>query len=152
LIQICTTEELRQDSKLWYKLHVFVYGLRKIRSNEKSRERLDSVINTYYMGPPYFTATEADRILHTIDDEGRTLKETLDGFFARKLEKRMQSRMKETADYRVCAAHDLAPILENASRIHTKDLKKNKGFMKLLRNGALSALDDGRVWKGLGKR
>jgi hypothetical protein len=152
--QTCTTDELRQDGKLWYKIHVFVYDLRNFRSSENSRNRLDSVVDTYYIGLPYFSATEADTILHTIVDieTGKTLKELLDDFFAQKLEKRIKSRMKETADYRVCAAHDLAPIIEKAFRIHPRDLAKNKGFRKLLDTRGLSALDEGGVWKGLGRR
>jgi hypothetical protein len=142
-----TTEEIRQDCKLWYKIHVFIYDLRNFRSNDKSRDRLDSVVDTYYLGLPYFNATEADKILHTIGDveTGRTLKELLDDFFSQKLEKRKKSRMEETADYRVCAAHDLAPIFEKVFRVHPKDLAKNKGFIKVLNKGALGALDEGVV-------
>jgi hypothetical protein len=96
-----TTEEIRQDCKLWYKIRVFIYDLCNFRSNDKSRDRLDSVVDTYYIGLPYFNATEADKILHTIEDveTGRTLKELLDDFYSHKLEKRMKSRMEETADY-----------------------------------------------------
>ncbi|EFQ94047.1 hypothetical protein CFE70_000324 [Pyrenophora teres f. teres 0-1] len=150
-----TIAELRQDNKLWYKLHVFIYDLRNFRSNEKSRNRLDNVVDTHYIGSPYFSAAEADTILRTIGDhekEDKTLKELLDDFFTQKLEKRLNSRMRETADYRVCAAHDIAPIVEKAFRVHPKDLAKNKGFMKLVNAGGLDALDKGGVWKGLGKR
>ena len=55
--------ELRQDNELWYKLHVFIYDLRNFRSNEKSQDRLDKIVNTYYIGLPYFSATEADTII-----------------------------------------------------------------------------------------
>lgn len=148
-----TLDELRQDSKLWFKVHVFLYDLRNFRSNHESRDRLDSVVDTYYIGSPYFSATEADYILQTAGNtETTTLKELLDDFFAQRPEKRMQSRMKDTADYRVCAAHDLAPIVEKVFRIHPKDLAKNKGFMKLIRLGGLTALDEGGVWQGIGKR
>ncbi|KAF2249606.1 hypothetical protein BU26DRAFT_530323 [Trematosphaeria pertusa] len=147
-------DELRRDGILWYKIHVFVYDLRNFRSSDKSRDRLESVVDTYYIGPPYFSATEADNILHTIADPetGKILREILDDFFAQKLEKRIKARTKETADYRVCAAHDLAPIVEKAFRIHPKDLAKNKGFVKLLNKRGLGALSEGGVWKGLGKR
>ena len=60
--------------------------------------------------------------------------------------------MKETGDYRMCAAHDLAPIVEKAFGIHPKDLTKNKGFGRLVDAGGLGALDKRDVWRGLGRR
>jgi hypothetical protein len=128
-----------------------MYDLRAFRSNSDSRSRLDSVVSTYYIGEPYFSASEAERVLNTISD-GKALKNTLDEFFEKKLEKRLEGRMKETADYRVCAAHDIAPIVEKAFGVRPGDLKKNKGFAKLVDKGGLSALNDGAVWKGIGKR
>jgi predicted AAA+ superfamily ATPase len=128
-----------------------MYDLRAFRSNSDSRSRLDSVVSTYYIGEPYFSVSEAERVLHTII-EGRTLKDTLNEFFEKKLEKRLEGRMKEMADYRVCAAHDIAPIVERAFGVRPGDLKKNKGFVKLVDKGGLGALDDGAVWRGIGKR
>lgn len=106
---------------------------------------------TYYIGPPYFSATEADTILHTVDEteSGKTLKEPLDKFLVRKSEKRLESMMKETGDYRVCAAHDLAPIVEKAFHVHPKDLAKNKEIRVLVDTKGLTTLDQGGVWKGL---
>lgn len=60
--------------------------------------------------------------------------------------------MNGTANYRVCAAHDLAPIVEKAFRVHPKDLTKNKGFLKLVNTRGLGALDRGEVYKGLTRR
>jgi hypothetical protein len=128
-----------------------MYDLRAFRSNSDSRSRLDSVASTYYIGEPYFGASGVERVLHTISD-GKTLKDTLDEFFEKKLEKRLKGRMKETADYRVCAAHDIAPIVEKVFGVRPGDLKKNKMLVKLVNKGGLSALDDGAVWKGIGKR
>jgi hypothetical protein len=88
-----------------------MYDLRAFRSDSDSRSRLDSVASTYYIGEPYFGASGVERVLHTISD-GKTLKDMLDEFFEKKLEKRLKGRIKETADYRVCAAHDIAPIVE----------------------------------------
>jgi hypothetical protein len=128
-----------------------MYDLRAFRSNSDSRSRLDSVASTYYIGEPYFGASGVERVLHTISD-GKTLKDMLDEFFEKKLEKRLKGRMKETADYRVCAAHDIAPIVEKVFGVRPGDLKKNKMLVKLVDKGGLSALDDGAVWKGIGKR
>lgn len=149
-----TIDELRKDGKLWYKLHIFIYDLRNFRLDEKSHDRLNTVTDTYYIGPPYFSVIEADNILHTIGDTtgGKTLKDLLDEFFAQKLEKRLEEMMKETGDYRVCTAHDLAPIVEKVFCVHPKDLAKNKAFGKSVDGKGQSALDEGGVWKCLGKR
>lgn len=60
--------------------------------------------------------------------------------------------MKAMNDYRVCAAHDLAPIFERAVRVSANDLAKNKQFTRLVHKRGLEALDDGTVWKGMGRR
>lgn len=147
-------DELRSDNALWYKLHVFMYDLRNFRSNSDSRTRLDSVVHEYYLGEPYFSEDEANKVLHTVPDAAteKTVGEAIRAFYEQKLLQRQKSRAIETGDYRICAAHDLAPIFEKAFRLNGKDLAKNKGFMALVNKGGLNALEDGRVWKGLGKR
>ena len=150
-----TISSLRLDHKLWYKLHVFIHDLRFFRSNTTtSRFRLDWVVDTYYIGWPYFSDTEVQQVLHTVVDakSGKTLQQTLDDFFSKKLEKRLDGQMKETGDYRVCAAHDLAPVVEKVFGVDSTDLKKNKGFVKLVEQGGLEALNKGGVWKGMGKK
>jgi hypothetical protein len=149
-----TLHDLRDDCKLWYRLHVFIYDLRAFRSSSASSSRLENVIAPDYIGLPYFTDEEAERLRSTIIDvlTGDTLGLRLDTFFKSKLEKRMKTCMEETGDYRVCAAHDLAPIFERAFRVSPGDLAKNKGFRSLVTKGGLEALDQGEVWKGLGKR
>jgi hypothetical protein len=150
----CTIEELRRDNILWYKLHVFMYDLRNFGSNKDARDRLDSIASEHYIGEPYFDTAEADKLLHTVTSTatGSTLGDAIEQFFTEKLALRLKGRMEETGDYRVCAAHDLAPLFERAFRINAKDLVMNKSFMTLARKGGLYALDQGGVWKGLGKR
>ncbi|KAF2125240.1 hypothetical protein P153DRAFT_369942 [Dothidotthia symphoricarpi CBS 119687] len=148
-----TIEELRQDNKLWYKLHVFMFDLRNFRTNTNSRERLELVTNELFIGNPYFDDNERQRLCNTIiDSSQRTLEDVLGAFFQTTLEKRLQGRIKETGDWRICAAHDLAPIFERAFRVNTKDLSKNKVFSKMVQKGGLGALDNGGVWKGIGRR
>ena len=149
-----TIEDLRHDNVFWYKLHVFMYDLRNFRSNADARDRLDCVVSEHYIGEPYFDASETDRLLHTIIDttNGDTLGDSIEQFFTERLAPRLKGRMEETGDYRVCAAHDLAPIFERAFRVNAKDLCKNKTFIALVKKGGLQALDQGGVWKGLVKR
>jgi len=56
--------------------------------------------------------------------------------------------MKETSDYRVCAAHDLAPLFEKAFDVKAADLAKNKAFLRCLDKGGLES-KEGAKWKGL---
>jgi len=57
----------------------------------------------------------------------------------------------ESNDYRVCAAHDLAPIFEKALDINPKELARNKEFLALMEKSGLE-LGDGEEWKGLPKK
>jgi len=57
----------------------------------------------------------------------------------------------ESGDYRVCAAHDLAPIFEKAFNIKLDDLAKDDGFLSLLDKSGLK-LKNGENWLGLSKR
>lgn len=47
----------------------------------------------------------------------------------------------ESADYRFCAAHDLAPIFEKAFGIKPKDLQTNPEFLALLDRSQLKLKD-----------
>ena len=64
-----------------------------------------------------------------------------------RLERRMKKRV-ESGDYRVCAAHDLAPIFETAFNIRPKDLAKDDTFLSLLENSGLK-LKNEENWLGL---
>ena len=57
----------------------------------------------------------------------------------------------ESGDYRVCAAHDLAPIFEKGLGIRAKNFEKDMEFIRLVRTSGLE-LKDGQSWTGpLGK-
>ena len=61
---------------------------------------------------------------------------------------RSNRRMKkgvESEDYRVCAAHGLAPIFEKGLGIRPKE------FVRLVRTSGLK-LNDGESWMGMGKK
>jgi hypothetical protein len=57
----------------------------------------------------------------------------------------------ESADYWVCAAHDLAPIFEKAFDIKPKELAKNKEFLDRMEKSGLK-FGGGDNWKGLPKK
>ncbi|KAF2788292.1 hypothetical protein K505DRAFT_329031 [Melanomma pulvis-pyrius CBS 109.77] len=146
-----TAEDLRKNRLLWCKLHVFMYDLRNFRSNEASRTRLDTVISLDYIGHPYFSDDEALTLRSTTIRGGSTLQEDLDTYFNLKLPARLRSRAKSKYDYRVCAAHDVAPLFEKAFGVKEGDLKRNEEFVKLVRKRGLD-LGKGEVWLGMGSK
>ena len=132
-------------------VYALVYDLRHHRERADSQSRLDTVLDISYIGLPYFDQAEAEILKGTlVPGDGHAL-QTLEEFIKSTLDERLNRRMKkrvESADYRVCAAHDLAPIWEQAFAIKPKDLAKNKEFAALLdKKGLAGAID----WKGSAK-
>ena len=64
-----------------------------------------------------------------------------------RLERRMGKRV-ECGDYRVCAAHDLAPVFERVFGVETKALARDGEFLATLRRLGLG-LKDSDGWKVL---
>lgn len=58
--------------------------------------------------------------------------------------------MRDRSDFRVCAAHDIAPVLERALGIDPKRLSQDEYFLELLDTGGLKLGD--RKWDGLQKK
>ena len=129
-------QDLQNDAHYWHKIKVFLFDLRHFSERIDSRDRLELIIDPSYIGAPYFDSSEAQRMKSFIPD-GRdiTLQELVLSTLDEKLNRRMKKRVA-TADYRVCAAHDLAPVFEKAFCIKPKDLQKDKKFIKgLTANG-----------------
>src|SRR6186713_1655681 len=91
--QVLSIHDLHQDSVLWYKIHVFLYDLRHFRSSSTSQARLELVVDPSYVGAPYFTSGESQRILNAHVHDGsrkkeglRPLNAILDDFFTKRLE------------------------------------------------------------------
>ncbi|CZT50330.1 uncharacterized protein RSE6_11295 [Rhynchosporium secalis] len=164
-----TIAELRNNTTIWYKLHVLIYDLRNFSEVETSQLRLDSIADASYLSLPYFTPDEATIIKSSlvdtskpthpgakkvkIQDEQQNLK-ALETVIEETLKERLERRNKkreESGDFRVCAAHDLAPILEKALDIKPKNLANDKAFVELIEKYGLE-LGDGAVWKGVQKK
>ena len=97
-----------------------------------------------YIGAPYFNAQEA-RAIRNAKINGRTVIQFLEAGLEERLRRRDAKRVS-SGDYRVCAAHDIAPILGEALGIDVKHLAKDKAFRKLLDTNGLCL---GTHWKGL---
>lgn len=106
-----TLRELQMESNIWYKLHVLLYDLRHFEQSSICQTRLETVVDPSYLGEPYFNRDEAEKIKATqIDHENKTLSVLIEETLNERLNRRMKKRV-DSGDYRVCAAHDVAPIL-----------------------------------------
>lgn len=145
-------QDLKNQAPLWYKIHVFVYDLRNFQDNSKARARLDAIQDPSYIGMPYFDPIEVQQLKACIVDatDNKTLETLIKDTLKERLERRNKKRV-ESGDYRICAAHDLAPIFETAFNIKTKDLQTNTEFLAILDRSQLK-LKDGDNWKGLQKK
>ena len=99
---------------------------------------------------PYFTFDEVAILKNTIVEGDRPLEVVIEETLSERLERRTKKRV-ESGDYRVCAAHDLAPIFEKVFDIKIKDSATNKEFLAILDRSGLKLRDDDK-WTGLGKK
>jgi hypothetical protein len=142
--------ELKMDSNIWYKIHVLLYDLRHFEQSNVSRHRLETVIDPSYLGEPYFNPDEAEKIKGARLDGDKTLSALIEETLDERLSRRMKKRV-ESGDYRVCAAHDVAPILEKAFGIKPKELERNHAFLDTMSANGLH-LKHSEPWTGLGKQ
>jgi hypothetical protein len=83
---------------------------------------------------------DCERTLQTV------IQETLDERLERRIKKRVGS-----GDFRVCAAHDFAPIFEKAFSIKPRDLAKNNDFLSFVTNSGLKLKDEESLTKAFKK-
>lgn len=140
-----TLSDLEAELELWYKIHVFVFDLRRWKERPDSQARLELVFDACYLGAPYFTDDQVTKIKNLAVGSS-SLAQRLQDTLQERLERRMKKRV-ESNDYRVCAAHDLAPIFEDAFRIKEKDLSRNQDFVVLVDKCGLELGDN--VFSGL---
>ncbi|GIK03855.1 hypothetical protein Aspvir_007930 [Aspergillus viridinutans] len=130
---------------LWYRLHVLLYDLQHFNQRPDSRERLETVTDVSYIGSPYFNDDEATAIKNTVV-HGKTLAQIIEQELQERLERRNKKRV-DSGDFRVCAAHDLAPILAAGLGTNLKQLDKDKRFLLLINSRGLDLGDE--KWEGL---
>lgn len=144
---------MKDNLRIWYKLHVLTCDLRSYQANTVSRDRLETVIDPSYIGSLYFTDTEAAIVkwLQVSGSKGSsTLKEVIEKILKERLERRIKKRIK-SRDFRVCAGHYIAPVLERVLGVEEKDLVRHKEFLGLVEKWG-AELGAGVVWKGLQKK
>ncbi|QSS54273.1 hypothetical protein I7I53_01775 [Histoplasma capsulatum var. duboisii H88] len=144
--------DLKSDKfpALWYRIHVLVYDLRNFATDPTARERLESVVDVTYLGQPYFNAEEVAALTRTaVGHDGETLKERIQHTLEERLNRRLKKRV-ESGDFRVCAAHDLAPIFEKVFDINPKKLAKDSKFRSLVSINGLRLKSEEELWNGLG--
>lgn len=111
-----------------------------------------AVEDLLYIGAPYFDPVEVQQLKACIVDatNSKSLEMLIEYTLRERLERRMKKRV-DSGDYRVCAAHDIAPIFEKAFSIKLKDLQTNIDFLALLASCKLESkgIDN---WTGLPKK
>ncbi|KAL8712484.1 MAG: hypothetical protein Q9220_003332 [cf. Caloplaca sp. 1 TL-2023] len=126
-----------QSPQLWHKIRAFLFDLRHVKERTDSRDRLELIIDPSYIGAPYFTPAEAKQLKSFIPDGSEIkLQLLVESTLNEKLNRRQKKR-EATQDYRVCPAHDLAPVFEKAFNVRPKDLQNDKRFLKSLTNDGL---------------
>ena len=115
-----------------------------------SQSRLETVIDPSYLGEPYFNPDEAEKIKGTRLEGDKTLSVLIEETLNERLDRRMKKRV-ESGDYRVCAAHDVAPILEKALGIKLKALEGDQVFLDIMAENGLH-LKPGEQWAGICKQ
>lgn len=110
---------------------MFLFDLLHYSQREDSRARLELVTDPFYIGLPYFEPTEVDAVQGARGIDGKPLSQVLGESLSQRLERR-QGKREESGDFRVCAAHDLAPTLGRLLGIDLKQLSKDKAFVRLV--------------------
>ncbi|PLB52509.1 hypothetical protein P170DRAFT_507279 [Aspergillus steynii IBT 23096] len=132
---------------LWYRIHILLFDLENFKERTDASERLERVNDISYLGEPYFSSKESSAIKNTTMN-GRALSNIIQDNLEERLQRRIKKRV-DSGDYRVCAAHDLAPILATALGIDLKQLRKDEEFTDIVEKNGLNW--DGK-WNGLAKR
>ncbi|RAK95623.1 uncharacterized protein BO80DRAFT_469240 [Aspergillus ibericus CBS 121593] len=146
---ISSLKDPSASSTLWYRIHVLIFDLQNFNT-PSSNKRLEKVVDPSFVGKPYFSPEEADKIKQTVvDANGKTFSQMVEEALNERLERRQKKRV-ESGDFRVCAAHDLAPIMGRALGIDLKQMEKDKEFATLAETKGLWL--GGETWGGLKKK
>ncbi|KAJ9324604.1 hypothetical protein DTO027B5_368 [Paecilomyces variotii] len=144
-------ENLQSNKLLWYKIHIFLYDLRHFQE-EASQARLDSVIDSSYLCSPYFTSEEVTQLKATKLQDTKSLGALIEETLNERLERWVKKQI-ESGDFRVCAAHDLAPIFERAFHIKPKDLKRDRILLDLIKQSGLTPNEEElKLWQEVNKK
>ncbi|OOF93395.1 hypothetical protein ASPCADRAFT_7621 [Aspergillus carbonarius ITEM 5010] len=148
-ITISNLKDSSISNTLWYRIHVLISDLKNF-NHPSANKRLEKVVDPSFIGKPYFSPEEADKIKQTVvDTNGKTFSQMVEENLNERLERRQKKRI-ESGDFRVCAAHDLAPIMGRALSIDLKQMEKDKEFAALVEKKGLRL---GREkWGGLKKK
>ena len=147
---LASIPELKMDSNIWHQIHVLLHDLRHFEQINVSKSRLEKVVDPSYLGEPYFNPDEAEKIKGACLDGDKTLSVLIQETLNERLERRMKKSV-ESGDYHVCAAYDVAPILEKALSIKPKDLERDQVFLDIIAANGLH-LKPGEQWVEIGKQ
>lgn len=112
---------LKTNADLYDRLKFFLADLMSYGTDNEAQARLESDFSVpLYMSSTYFTAEEAQLILDFPTSTGLSFQQSLEVQVRLKME---QAARGSARDYRLCTAHDIAPLIRDVFRI-------NKGFQE----------------------
>ena len=140
---------LREDSDLWYRVHVLLYDLSKVGRDPQSEKRLSLTLHPLYISEPYFSDYDSTRILQAIiddptatnpphtsgdDDSMKLTNMTIEQAIYDKMTNFLNKR-KASGDARPCGPHDLVPIYGAIFGIPKDELEDERFLARLRRSG-----------------
>ena len=139
-----TLSRLREDSNLWYRIHISLYDLNKLAQDPQSEKRLSSTLHPLYISEPYFSDSESTLILQTIIDDATTTSDdsmtltrkeaTIEQAIYDKMANFLDKR-KASGDARPCGPHDLVPIYGVIFSTSKDELEDEHFLVRLRRLG-----------------
>ncbi|KAJ3186064.1 hypothetical protein HDU85_000979 [Gaertneriomyces sp. JEL0708] len=114
------------QSPLWMKIKLYLSDLLRFSFDEGARDRLETDFNArYYLTNAYFTADEAQLVLHFPSGLGLTFEQLLEVLMKQKID---QSKAGNSRDFSLCTSHDLAPVVKEVFGIR-KGFEDEKTFV-----------------------
>ncbi|KAK4695543.1 hypothetical protein P7C71_g2229, partial [Lecanoromycetidae sp. Uapishka_2] len=152
-----TLSALRQEPDLWYRIRVLVYDIGHSTTDPESAKRIDSGTSEIHISPPYFTPSEAIKILTTrldippedtplsstttpsenLDQETNTTtttRITLENALYNRLSNFLDKR-RASGDSRPCGPHDLVPVYAEVFGIGKEEMRDERFLSRVRRSG-----------------
>ncbi|KAG0645008.1 hypothetical protein D0Z07_9132 [Hyphodiscus hymeniophilus] len=158
-----TLLSLQSNSEIWYKIHILLYDLCNIASDQAAEARTLATTDELYISGPYFSPEEAMTIKATlvprpslneipefeslcmqdtdeneVDESSKDVPTpetmTIEAAIKCCLETFFEKR-RAIGDARPCGPHDMGPIYQAVFGITKEDLKNEKFLSRLRRTG-----------------
>lgn len=126
-----TLSDLRKDNSLWYRILLLIHDFHH-QKQPPSKTRTDEILDIIYIGAPYFTSEEADKIKSAIvEDSQKTLEELIHA----RLEDRRATTLSAIFP---CGPHDMVPVYLECFGVDKAEILDKKFLERVERWGLKS--------------